>query len=247
MHRWSRACCTHICCSHPPSSPAHSHPLRSADSVTRRARKAAARIVDFEEAASKPAAGGGVLPSASAAFTEVDGPPAFLDPEVGAAGCCLVMRGAAWLAAEQLHGVRCRRQAGSLCCAAARTRARCSPRPAPPCPPVHAFRRRPPARWRRRCTGRSSTWVLTAARCPTPGQPTSTRTSGARPPATGTSARWRPSSRSSSTWLVLVGRALLRGRGPRQWLGGWWLGNGGGRGCKVRPGRRPDAKLKEQQ
>ncbi|PSC70050.1 PHD finger 3 [Micractinium conductrix] len=53
----------------------------SADSVTRRARKAAARIVDFEEAASKPAAGGGVLPSASAAFTEVDGPPAFLDPE----------------------------------------------------------------------------------------------------------------------------------------------------------------------
>lgn len=65
----------------------------SEDSATRRARAAAARVKDYgegEEAASaprQPAAGSGggaqsgLLPSAAAAFTSVEGPPAFLDPE----------------------------------------------------------------------------------------------------------------------------------------------------------------------
>lgn len=66
-------------------------PLRSKDSATRRAREAAARLKDYgeeeeggEAATSKPAAAGaaaGLLPSATAAFGKVDGPPAFLDPE----------------------------------------------------------------------------------------------------------------------------------------------------------------------
>ncbi|KAL4419696.1 hypothetical protein ABPG75_006794 [Micractinium tetrahymenae] len=65
----------------------------SEDSAARRAREAAARVKDYgegEEAASaqqQPARGGGsgaqggLLPSAVAAFTSVEGPPAFLDPE----------------------------------------------------------------------------------------------------------------------------------------------------------------------
>ncbi|PRW33695.1 PHD finger 3 [Chlorella sorokiniana] len=63
----------------------------SEDSAARRAKAAAARLRDYgeeEEAGSKPAAGPaaaaaptGLLPSAAAAFTKVEGPPAFLDPE----------------------------------------------------------------------------------------------------------------------------------------------------------------------
>lgn len=76
-------------------------PARSEDSATRRAREAEARLKDFGEeaeggsggAASGPAAKptaapGGLLPDASAAFGSVDGPPAFLDPEVGGWVAC---------------------------------------------------------------------------------------------------------------------------------------------------------------
>ena len=37
-----------------------------------------------QDEAASAAAAAGLLPSAAAAFTDVDGPPAFLDPEVGA-------------------------------------------------------------------------------------------------------------------------------------------------------------------
>ena len=73
----------------PADPPLHSMP-RSDDSATKRRKAAEARLRDFGEpeggeAASGPAAapaGGGLLPSAAAAFTDVNGPPAFLDPEV---------------------------------------------------------------------------------------------------------------------------------------------------------------------
>lgn len=57
----------------------------SEDSATKRRKAAEAKLKDFGEGAdggaSAPAAPG-LLPSAAAAFTDVDGPPAFLDPEV---------------------------------------------------------------------------------------------------------------------------------------------------------------------
>lgn len=59
----------------------------SDDTATRRRKEAEARLRDYGEGeaegngtTSGPAAG--LLPSAAAAFTDVDGPPSFLDPEV---------------------------------------------------------------------------------------------------------------------------------------------------------------------
>ncbi|GAB4817253.1 hypothetical protein N2152v2_004299 [Parachlorella kessleri] len=60
----------------------------SEDSATRRRKAAEARLRDFGEPerekqddAGSAAAAAGLLPSAAAAFTDVGGPPAFLDPE----------------------------------------------------------------------------------------------------------------------------------------------------------------------
>ncbi len=86
MPRTARPPCTPLPCSD--------------DSAARRAKAAAARLRDYgeeeEEAGSKQAAGpaapaapAGLLPSAAVAFTKVEGPPAFLDPEV----CVLVSAG----------------------------------------------------------------------------------------------------------------------------------------------------------
>lgn len=84
--------------------------MHSEDSATRRAKAAAARLRNYgeeEEAGSKPAAEPtaglaaptGLLPSAAAAFTSIEGPPAFLDPEVRGLALKLYMERSAapWL------------------------------------------------------------------------------------------------------------------------------------------------------
>ncbi|KAL4856946.1 hypothetical protein ACK3TF_002648 [Chlorella vulgaris] len=53
----------------------------SDDSTARRAKAAEARLKDFGEEAAAQQPGAAALPSAVAAFTSVEGPPAFLDPE----------------------------------------------------------------------------------------------------------------------------------------------------------------------
>mmetsp|Transcript_13624 Transcript_13624/g.29194 ORF Transcript_13624/g.29194 Transcript_13624/m.29194 type:complete len:242 (+) Transcript_13624:132-857(+) len=63
----------------------------SVDSAALRAAEAEARLKDFEKAAGDT---GRALPSALAAFDEVDGPPSFLDPEATRP-----------LAASRLHGM----------------------------------------------------------------------------------------------------------------------------------------------
>ncbi|KAI7836123.1 hypothetical protein COHA_010002 [Chlorella ohadii] len=83
----------------------------SDDSAARRAKAAAARLRDYgeeeEEAGSKQAAGpaapaapAGLLPSAAVAFTKVEGPPAFLDPEATRPLAVAVHRAVSHVAAD---------------------------------------------------------------------------------------------------------------------------------------------------
>ena len=70
------------------------------------AREAAARLKDYGEdleaaTAQQPRAAAGALPSAAAAFNSVDGPPAYLDPEVLLLLACVAGIAGWWMAHAQ--------------------------------------------------------------------------------------------------------------------------------------------------